>query len=310
MGEAIWWRMRPLLQRALAGEQLDCTLSMDFPGLGPRWVEVTYLPVREGDEIVGVVERSHDIDALCQAQRELERSLQRLTAHSERQQQFIYMVSHDLREPVNTIDNFSGLLAEEVAALPPTSPARRYLGYVREGSLRMRSMLDDLLNYVRLDEPSSSFVSVPLAPLIDQVIADLAAPIAACDVRLQVTAHGSVEGLPTQLRLLLQNLVSNAVKFHRADHSPHIEIQTFDLGEHVRLRVRDDGIGIPAAHMPKLFSLFRRHVSRQDYPGTGLGLATCQRIVEIHGGRIEVTSVEGEGTTVTVELPKQQAKPS
>jgi signal transduction histidine kinase len=151
---------------------------------------------------------------------------------------------------------------------------------------------------------------VPLAPLIDQVIADLAAPIAACDVRLQVTAHGSVEGLPTQLRLLLQNLVSNAVKFHRADHSPHIEIQTFDLGEHVRLRVRDDGIGIPAAHMPKLFSLFRRHVSRQDYPGTGLGLATCQRIVEIHGGRIEVTSVEGEGTTVTVELPKQQAKPS
>jgi signal transduction histidine kinase len=237
------------------------------------------------------------------AQPEREQSLARLTQHSQRQQEFIYMVSHDLREPVNTICNFAGLLGEQLEALPASAPAHRYLGFVRDGGQRMRAMLDDLLVYVRLDAPLPAPVPIELGTLLRQVVADLDGPIRAARAQLQLDLQGRVQGHPTPLRLLLQNLLSNAVKFHRPGRPPQVRVWGEARIDRFRVHVADDGIGIPASHLPKLFGCFRRHTTPQDYPGTGIGLATCRRIVELHHGRIDVASVEGEGTTFTVELP-------
>jgi signal transduction histidine kinase len=227
----------------------------------------------------------------------------RVTQHSQRQQEFIYMVSHDLREPVNTICNFAGLLGEQLEALPASAPAHRYLGFVRDGGQRMRAMLDDLLVYVRLDAPMPAPVPVELATVLQQVVADLDGPIRAARAQLQLDLHGRVHGHPTLLRLLLQNLLSNAVKFHRPGRPPQVRVWGEARLDGLWVQVADDGIGIPASHLPKLFGWFRRHTAPQDYPGTGIGLATCRRIVELHHGRIDVASVEGEGTTFTVALP-------
>lgn len=300
-------RFRPRLDRALAGERISWETVVNYPGRGRRHVRAMMLPARdEHGTLHGVVMRVEDIDELMAAQVELSRTVDQLEKRNAEQQRFIHMISHDLREPLNSICNFSELLAQDHAgALDAT--ATRYLGFVSQGGQRMRTLLDGLLDYVRLEGLPLQHEPVAAAELLQHVRDDLALQLQRSGGHLAAGALPTVEADPTLLRLLLQNLVSNAIKFHRAGEPPQVSVSDDSDATHWRIAVADRGIGIAPEHQARVFGLFRRLRSRREYEGSGLGLAIAQRIAELHGGHIELQSLPDEGSTFTIALPRTPA---
>lgn len=304
-GESVFEAVvRPHLDRALTGQEVSYEAVIDFPGKGRRTVEVTYLPVREHDgRVRGVVVRSHDIHALRQREERLQTMVGELEHKALEQQRFIHIVSHDLREPINTICNFAGLLAEdELIQASPT--AKRYLDFVVSGGQRMKVLLEDLVNFLQLDRHAVAMTEVDLNRIAHDVGDDLQSAIARKGASLDIRPLPSVQGDASLLRILLQNLVANAIKFCPRDRAPVVTIdaiQTDDGG--TRLRVKDNGIGIPPEHTERIFEIFTRLHNKQEFPGSGLGLSICRRIADLHGGRIHVRSQPGEGSSFELELP-------
>jgi signal transduction histidine kinase len=247
---------------------------------------------------------------LAAALHELRRSQQRLAQHSEALrraneglEQFVHFSAHDLREPLNTIAGFGSLLREE--SQPLDDAARQHLALMLRGTERMRSLLDDMLAFARLQQHEAPAMgSVDLDEALQAARDALAAQIASNDARITATPLGQVHGHAAMLQTLLQNLLSNALKFVNAGEAPQVAFSAFDDGSMRVLQVRDRGIGISADAASRLFKPFQRLHTRRRYEGSGLGLALARRIVEVHGGSISVAPAEGGGSCFTVRLPK------
>jgi signal transduction histidine kinase len=296
-------QLRPQVDRALAGEQSSFEGAFDYPGLGRRYVNVTFLPALEEDgAVVGAVIRVSDIHGLKQTQDQLRHAVEELDARNLAQQRFIYMISHDVREPVNTICNFSGLLERDCAgALGPNG--QQYLAFVSKGGQRIRTLLDDLLLFVRLEGKPGEFSDVDLNTIADDVISDLTQAISQAGAQVGRQPLPRLRADPTLMRLLLQNLLSNAIKFHRPGARPVVELTATVDADTCSVTIHDNGVGIPAGQLGQLFGVFKRLHSQKKYPGTGLGLAICKQIAELHGGQIAVESTLQEGSRFTVTLP-------
>lgn len=295
-------RVKSNMDQALAGHSVELEVKIDYPGAGTRHMQVTYLPLREQGRVVGLVMRSHDVNDLRQAQERLAHAHESLVARNAVQQQFIHMVSHDLREPVNSICNFSDeLISNHVQELSPA--ARRYLGFVHSGGIRMKSLLDDLIQYVRLDGKPIRHEPVDLDSVFADVRSDLANAVSASGATVECEPLGWVLGDATMLRVLFQNLVDNGIKFCAEGRAPHVRVRAVDEGAVRTVSVADEGIGIRADQIDRLFGVFQRLESRRRFDGTGLGLATCKRIADMHGGRIDVRSELGVGSEFRVSLP-------
>lgn len=302
-------RVKPMIDKAFGGQRVSWETTVDYPGRGRRHVRATFLPAfDEAGAVHGVVMRVEDVDELMQAQVELRRTVALLEQRNEEQQRFIHMISHDLREPINTICNFAGLLQDDAAPVLDAG-SRRYLDFIAQGGQRMRSLLDGLLDYVRLEGRPPQRQPVALADLLQAVRADLALAIERSGGHLSVGPLPVVSADPHLLRVLLQNLVSNAVKFHAPGVPPMVQVRDVSDAQHWRIAVQDQGIGIAPEHHGRLFGLFRRLRSRREFDGTGLGLASCRRIAELHGGRIELQSQPGTGSTFTLCLPRTAEAP-
>jgi len=304
MGQALFEQtIQPHFDRALAGETVNYEVLLDFPGMGPRHVDVSYLPaINEGGEVIGVVVRAHDIHSLKQHEKDLEGTVALLEHKTLEQERFIHIISHDLREPINTITNFAGLLAEdERLALP--DHAQRYLRFVRSGGLRMKSLLEDLLNFLHLEHHAIQRVSVDLTQLVVDIRDDLGATLADKGGRVEFGLLHTASGDATLLRILLQNLVSNGLKFSRKGIAPLVKITSSLENGSLQLQVCDNGIGIAADQTDKIFGMFTRLHSKKEYEGSGLGLSICKRVAELHGGRVSVTSESGSGSCFTLQLP-------
>ena len=290
--------VQPRIQRVLAGETVNLRTQHELRGRGLRSFDVTYEGVRNGQgEIDAIVFTSHDVNDLVDAVRKLRNTNESL-------EQFARITSHDMREPLNTIIQFVGLIEDRHAAAL-AAPLDRYFAFVKRAAVRMRSMLDDLLCFVRLESGSeaAAIERVELALLLREVEAGLGARIAASGGTLSVGPLPAVRGAHSMLALLFQNLVSNGLKFTHPGVAPQVEVSAVLQGEEVIVSVQDRGIGIAVEDIPKLFEPFRRLHRRQVYEGTGLGLAICKRIVVALGGRIEITSQPGAWTRVTLTLP-------
>lgn len=298
------------LDRALAGEPMFYEHSLNYSAAGPRHMEVALLPVRDAQgEVIGVVMRSHDIQALKEKEAELGQIVALLEHRSHEQQRFIHIISHDLREPINSINNFSGLLASDyLEQLPPLG--KRYLSYVRAGGQRMAILLDDLLHYVQLDSRPLEFRTVDLQPLAQQVVDDLSAALQRSQGRVEVQPLPTVRGDPSLLRLALQNLVANGLKFRRPGVPPVVVVSASQEVGTVELHVSDNGIGIAPEHQEGIFEIFRRLHGRKQYEGTGLGLSICRRIAELHGGALTVQSTGEGGCCFTLHLPVAPQDPA
>jgi signal transduction histidine kinase len=215
-------------------------------------------------------------------------------------EEFAYIASHDLQEPLRTISSFTELLQKRYAG-KFDAEADGFIAQTVEGARRMRQLINDVLEYSRVTTHGRPFVPVDLSAVADRALADLRGAIAERSAHVRVGAMPEVLGDRTQLTQLLANLIGNALKYSRREH-PRIEIEARAEGDMELISVRDDGIGVAPEDHERIFGIFSRLHTRTEFPGTGIGLALCRRIVERHGGRIWVDSAEGEGAMFSFTL--------
>lgn len=312
MGEALFSSVvKPHFDRALSGEEVSYEAVIDFPGKGRRAVEVSYLPVKNAQgAISGVVVRAHDIHGIRLREHRLQSTVEQLEHKTLELQRFIHIISHDLREPINTIHNFASLLAEDAQGAPPAP--KSYLRFVLDGNQRLKVLLDDLVELLVLDRHSVSFASVDLNQLASNVQDDLRSALDASGATVEVQPLHGVQGDSTLLRILLQNLVANGIKFCPKDRQPVVKIATEVSADGTTcLMVTDNGIGIPSDQTEKIFETFTRLNNKRDFAGSGLGLAICRRIAELHQGTVKVKSSQpGLGSCFELQLPAHLSQPS
>jgi signal transduction histidine kinase len=256
-------------------------------------------------------------------QRRSNKLLQRLNGHIETQnrqlqsyneelRQYAYAASHDLQEPLRTIGAFVTILKRRHID-QFDDQAQQYMGYITDGVTRLQQLLRDLLTYTRIEREKTDFELVQSKFLIQAVLAGLQESIRASNVRIIVDQESLpvIYGNATRLSQVFQNLISNAVKF-RGETDPLVEVgcmDSADKGEYV-FYVRDNGIGIPPDFQEKMFEMFTRLHARDEYEGSGIGLATCRKIIDSHGGRIWAESEPGMGSAILFTLPMPDAAES
>lgn len=233
----------------------------------------------------------------------LNRDLERSNADLE---QFAYIASHDLKEPLRNIASYVQLLQRRYQGrLDPDADA--FIGYTVDGVRRMQAIINELLAYSRIGTGQLTLVPVQAGILVSTALAHLKGVIAEAQAAVEVKGPlPVVEADAAQLGSLFQNLIANALKYHRDDVRPEVLIGCEDRGAAWEFYVRDNGIGIDPQYHRQIFDLFKRLHPRDRYPGTGIGLAICQRVVERHAGRIWVDSQTGQGSTFRFTLPKSR----
>lgn len=251
-----------------------------------------------------------DITERVEQQQQLARQAEELRISNTELEQFAYVASHDLQEPLRAISGYAQLLSENYAtSLDATG--RNYAGRTIEGARRMQKLISDLLEYSRVSRKGKSFQPTDLEESVRDAQVLLGASIQESRAVIEVSDLPVVMGDSGQIVRLLQNLIGNALKY-RGDTPPQVEItseQTADTGWWT-IRVKDNGIGIAPEHAERVFEIFQRLHARQKYQGTGIGLAVCRRIVERHGGRIHVEPNEDAGSTFVFTLPGETACPA
>lgn len=231
-----------------------------------------------------------------------QRAVQELSRSNEELQQFAYVASHDLQSPLRTIENYMALLdLKHGHELSPD--ARKLLEVTSAASGRMRVLINDLLEFSRIGN-TADFVPVDLNKLLDEIKEEQQEDIRDAGATVTIGALPTIEAHRTDLKQLFLNLVSNSIKYRRAGVAPVVSVQSDDLGDAWQIRISDNGIGIDARYYDRIFQLFQRLHGRNEFPGTGIGLATCKKVAEIYGGRIWLDSKVGEGSTFYVVLPK------
>ncbi len=270
-----------------------------------HWIAWTSVPGDDG-LVYGV---GHDITERRRAEQALRQTLVDLNNRNRELQDFAFIASHDLQEPLRKIRAFSDRLQlRHAAALDPE--ARDYLDRTGQAAARMQTLIDDLLAYSRVVARGKAFGAVDLDQVLTGVIDDLEARLESSGGRIERSPLPTLEGDPTQLRQLLQNLLANALKFRSPDRAPVVQVSAQQTSLHGapawELRVEDNGIGFEARYAEKIFGPFQRLHGRHEYEGTGIGLAIVRRIAERHRGTVRAEGRLGEGATFILVLPAQQ----
>jgi PAS domain S-box-containing protein len=294
-------------------------------------VEYFRSALRESGRTIGevlvftdITERKRTEEALAQRTVELTRSNAEL-------EQFAFVASHDLQEPLRKIQAFGDRLKVkcDVASL---GEGREYLERMQNAAARMRRLIDDLLTFSRVISRTEPFAPVDLNKVTREVLSDLEVRIEKSGATVHVSELPTIEADPLHMRQLLQNLIGNALKFHEPSAKPVVNItgrivtgganatETAVLrmramrdktanGRFCELTVQDNGIGFEEKYLDRIFAVFQRLHGKQEYEGTGIGLAVCRRIVDRHGGSITARSKPGEGATFVVMLPVEHQHP-
>jgi signal transduction histidine kinase len=220
-------------------------------------------------------------------------------------EQFASVASHDLQEPLRKVQTFAAqLTAMEHDRL--SEEGQDFLRRMSDAAGRMRSLIDDLLMFSRVSTQGRPFVAVDLAEIVALVLADLEVSIAESGARVSIGELPIIDADPVQMRQLLQNLLGNALKFRREGVLPELRVCA-EVSDHVlELTVKDNGIGFDEQYATRIFRAFERLHGARAYPGTGIGLALCRKIVERHQGTITAEGEVGAGATFTVRLPLEQ----
>jgi signal transduction histidine kinase len=230
----------------------------------------------------------------------------RMLEHMNRElEEFAAVASHDLQEPLRKIRTFASRLR---ALLAPNldDTTTDYFRRMDDAASRMQQLMEDLLAYAQLARAVSPR-PVDLAQITREVLRDLETAIEQAGARIEVGELPALIGVPLQLRQLMQNLIANALKFARPGVPPVVHIEGTRTGDRVTIAVGDNGIGFDEKHLARIFAMLQRLHGRGAYPGSGMGLAICRRVVEAHGGEITARSTPNEGSTFLVTLPLMKA---
>lgn len=294
----------------------DFELCQSFERLGDRTLLVdgqslTQDGLAETMLLLGI----RDISDRKLAELKLEAFNRQLVQSNQELQDFASVASHDLQEPLRKVQAFTDLLATEMGPLL-NETSRGYMERIQNAARRMQTLINDLLSYARVTTKANPFVPVDMDQIVADVLLDLDVHIQQTQATVQVDTLYGFDADPLQIRLLLQNLISNGLKFQAPDRPPQIRISMAcftdnsvdtDSGDRIQLRVQDNGIGFEEKYLDRIFGIFQRLHSRNEYPGTGIGLAICRKIVERHNGTITATSEPGSGSTFIITMPVQQA---
>jgi len=243
-----------------------------------------------------------EVMARANAQLALRAMHKQLTSANRELEAFSYSVSHDLRAPLRAISSFARILRKDYRE-SLDEEGQRYLDTIISTSAQMGTLIEDLLLYARTSRAACAAVPVPLAPLVQQLSSVFRERIAACGARLDIVEPLATPlGDPTLLGQILNNLVDNALTYRCRQGTPLIRISAQRAGEDVLLRVTDNGIGIEPEYHEKIFQVFQRLHSSDEYPGTGLGLAIVAKAARAMGGEVGIESALGRGSTFTVRL--------
>jgi signal transduction histidine kinase len=235
---------------------------------------------------------------------QISRRAEELAAINAELEQFAYIASHDLKEPLRMVTQYMDILERQLG--PTLSPPhRRFLGFAVDGAQRMQTLINDLLSYTRTNHVHEPRKEVDLQQVIQEVLTTFQERIDECHALVSVAELPKVHGERTKLALVFQNLIGNALKFHLPDKVPRIDITAVDGPESVVVAVRDNGIGINPTFHKQIFDVFQRLHGRDEYPGNGMGLAICRKILEQHHGQLTVESNVGAGSTFLVSLPRE-----
>ncbi|WP_243372396.1 PAS domain S-box protein [Geotalea sp. SG265] len=266
------------------------------------WARLTLSLVRTAagrpDYEIAVIE---DISERRRSEAERDRLLAEVQRSNQELQQFAYIASHDLQEPLRMISGYIALMERKYGSRLDER-ARTYINYAVDGTRRMQRLIDGLLNYSRISR-EAELVPVDMNAVFAVATANLEQRIRESGGRVTATPLPVVRGDEIQLVQLLQNLVGNGLKYRKPGASPKVHLSARQTGAHWLFAVRDNGIGIERQHYDRIFQIFQRLHTEDEYPGTGIGLATCKKIVERHGGRIWVESKPGGGSTFFFTLP-------
>jgi light-regulated signal transduction histidine kinase (bacteriophytochrome) len=234
-------------------------------------------------------------------------------------EQFAYVASHDLQEPLRKTQAFSDRLLKKFSG-QLGDQGQEYIDRITTSATRMRSLINDLLSFSRVATRARPFVGIELAEVVRDTLLDLDERVTQTGATIDVGPLPRIDGDPTQMRQLFQNLIANALKFHKPDVAPivtirgRIESEPAESPERAPsdvcwVEITDNGIGFEERFANRIFQIFQRLHGRNEYEGTGIGLAICRKIVERHSGRISATSTPGHGSTFVVVLPVHQGDP-
>jgi PAS domain S-box-containing protein len=288
---------------------------------GYRWMRDELVLVKDDNgQPLEVVGYWVDITDRKRAEETVKAYAERLERSNRELQDFAYVASHDLQEPLRKIEAFGDRLRAKCADVL-SDDGRMYLERMQSAASRMRGLINDLLTYSRVTTKAQPFAPTDLNAVLEGVVSDLHVAIERSGAQIEVGRLPTIDADATQMRQLLQNLIGNALKFRKADVPPVVGIageRVTDArnassiddadGNWCRLTVTDNGIGFDQKYADRIFNMFERLHGRGEYEGTGIGLATCRKIVERHGGKIEARSVPGEGSTFVVSLPARQIR--
>ena len=267
-----------------------------------RLMIATRGPLLEGGRPVGTISIHRDVTELRQHERELAQVNEKLHAANQELESFSYSVSHDLRAPLRAIDGFARILEEDQAPRLDDD-GRRVVGVIRTNARHMGRLIDDLLSFSRAGRTEMSRSRVDMDALVRSVLDELGSPGPGATVGSLPPAHGDA----SLLRQVWFNLLSNAVKYSSRRPDPRIEVSGAATDREAVYSVKDNGVGFDMQYAPKLFGVFQRLHTREEFEGTGVGLALVQRIVARHGGRVAAEGAVGKGANFSFALPIEGA---
>jgi PAS domain S-box-containing protein len=276
------------------------------------WANVIVTALRyEDGRLRGFAKVTRDFSARKAADDKIHAYSIKLERSNRELESFAAVASHDLQEPLRKIRAFGDRLATKHGeAMGPDG--RDYLERMRGAAARMQDLIENLLTYSRVTTKAQPFVQVDLGQVIREVLSDLESRVEQTRGRIDIGDLPLLEADAMQMRQLFQNLLGNALKFHRPDVPPVVSVTSYTLPrgrgdvDHCEICVRDNGIGFEQEYAERIFGLFQRLHGRSEFDGTGIGLAICRKIIERHGGVIQASGTPGEGAKFTFTLPLRQ----
>jgi PAS domain S-box-containing protein len=266
------------------------------------WADVVITALRDHDgRLRGFAKVTRDLTERRQAEEALDQRARELARSNGDLEQFAYVASHDLQEPLRAVVSYLQLLQRRYQG-QLDAKADTYIGHAVDGAHRMQALIQALLTYSRVGRKGGQPTPTDAGAAVERALASLREAIEASGARVTYAGLATVTADPFQLAQLFQNLIGNAIKFH-GDRPPRVEVSAERDDDAWHFVVRDNGIGIAPEYYERIFVIFQRLHARDEYPGTGIGLAICKRIVERHGGRIWVESAPGQGSAFHFTLP-------
>lgn len=269
-------------------------------------VEMAVTAVAESGQSVGAVVVFRDVSERLEGETRTRQLMERLAQSNQDLQQFAYIVSHDLQEPLRMVSSYIQLLGRRLGP-SLTEECREFIGFAVDGATRMSRMITDLVEFSRVESRGGPMAEADMDHILADAVDNLTVAVKEAGAAV-IVAPGlpMVRGDASQLTRLFQNLIGNAVKFRSPERPPEIRVDAVIFDGMAEFRIADNGIGIPADCFDRIFQIFQRLHRRDQYDGTGIGLAVVRRIAERHGGRVWVESREGVGSVFHVTLPLAQ----